>query len=630
MFGFYRVSAAVPKLEVANIAYNSENIIELIKEGNKKNVSVISFPELCLTGYTCGDLFFQKQLISSAELAIANIAKKTANCKIVSIIGVPLQNDNRLYNCAVVIHQGHILGVVPKSFLPNYKEFYDARWFASGIKTSNEISINNQKYPFGTDILFELSKDFKFAIEICEDLWNIIPPSSNHAIAGANVIFNLSASNELVGKNEYRKQLILSQSAKCLAGYVYASAGIYESTTDNVYSGYAAIAENGIILSENKRFQRENNLITTDIDCEKLSALRMSETNFKHNPILDYHKVEINNYNTIKNVERVIPPYPFVPYNDDKCHSRCEEIFHIQVAGLAKRIEHIGSKTVIIGISGGLDSTLALLVVLETFKTLNKDTKNIITITMPGFGTTDRTYSNAVELCKLMKTNFSEIDIKASCLQHFKDINHDPNIYDVTYENVQARERTKILMNIANKEKGIVIGTGDLSEIALGWSTYNGDQMSMYAVNCGVPKTLIRHLIKWISITSEKNLSNILNDIIATPVSPELLPNNKNIINQKTEKILGPYDLHDFFLYHIIKYGAKPEKVVYIAKKAFEDKYETDFIKNTLKTFIKRFFSQQFKRSCIPDGPKVGTIALSPRGDWRMPSDASYNEWLNF
>ncbi len=626
MYGFYRVAAAVPKIKVADVAFNTSNIIEMINEANSNNTAAICFPELSITGYTCADLFFQQTLIEAAECALFEIANKTKNLNIIIIVGTPLYNKNKLYNCAVVIHQGNILGVTPKSFLPNYKEFYEQRWF-SVADFNGEIELQNQKYPFGTDLLFCINRKFKFAIEICEDLWHIIPPSSQHSIAGATMIFNPSASNEVVGKADYRKGLILNQSARCMGGYIYASAGCDESTTDLVYGGHSIISENGVLISENERFSRQANILYGDIDCEKLYSLRISENSFKYTKNCEYREIKIDEINILEDIERFIDAHPFVPSAFDSRDKRSEEVFNIQTAGLAKRFEHTGAKKAVIGISGGLDSTLALLVVLKTFKLIGKSTKDILTVTMPGFGTTGRTYNNAVSLCKKMDCDLREIDIKKSCLNHFDDIGHNKDILDVTYENVQARMRTQILMNMANKEQGLVIGTGDLSEIALGWSTYNGDHMSMYAVNSSVPKTLIRYIIQWYA-EKEILLKDTLLDIIDTPVSPELLPtDSKGEIAQKTESILGPYELHDFFLYHTVKYGAKPEKIKYLAKYAFGEKYTNDYINKIFTIFIKRFFSQQFKRSCIPDGPKVGSISLSPRGDWRMPSDASSNIW---
>ena len=630
MFGFYRVAAATPELKVANVDFNVLHILQLAKEAEKKKVAIAVFPELAITGYTCADMFHQNILLEKTEQAILKIAKSTQKMKIVIVVGAPIRTKGRLYNCAVVIQSGDVLGVVPKSFLPNYREFYERRWFAEGIGSDGEVTIGEKSVPFGDRLIFEHSHFLRFGIEICEDLWNTIPPSSYHATAGATLILNPSASNELVAKSKYRKGLVTEQSARCIAGYVYTSSGVNESTTDLVYGGHQIIAENGVILAENERFQRKASLTIADIDCERLYYTKISESVHSTNSQKNYRIIKLKQYvNNITKIERLINPLPFVPANFAERNEHCEEIFNIQKNGLAGRIKHTGAKKVIIGISGGLDSTLALLVVKKTFELLKIPMKNLVTITMPGFGTSDRTYNNSVELCKILKSDFREINIKDICLRHFDAIGHDPDIHSVTYENVQARERTQLLMNIANKEKGLVVGTGDLSEIALGWSTYNGDHMSMYGLNCGVPKTLIRYLIQWVADHSSKKLKELLEDIIATPVSPELLPkHNSGKIHQKTEDILGPYELHDFFLYHTIKYGASPEKIIHLATMAFKRQYKKSEIKKYLVIFVKRFFSNQFKRSCIPDGPKVGTIALSPRGDWRMPSDASPEAWL--
>ncbi len=631
MFGFYRIAAVSPLVKVADIRFNTKEILSGIHSAIEKSAALVLFPELSVTAYTCADLFQNSTLIEESEKALLEIAEATKRENIIVVVGAPLRRSGRLYSCAVIIQNGKILGAVPKIYLPNYREFYEQRWFASGKETSGSVKIGTKRVPFGEHLIFEYDHFFTFGIELCEDLWNITPPSSEHAIAGANILLNLSASNELVAKSDYRKQLIKGQSARCVAGYIYASAGCGESTTDVVYSGHLIAAENGAIIAENSRFTRKSSIITADIDCEKLSNIRRSETSFDQNTLCEYSTVQLKKPVDISKIERSFPHHPFVPANLAECDARCKEIFNIQKAALAKRVEHIDVQKAVIGISGGLDSTLALLVIEETFKLLGKPMQDIITITMPGFGTSDRTFSNAVKLCKIIGTDLRTIDIQEACLKHFKDIGHDAKVHDVTYENVQARERTQILMDIANREKGIVIGTGDLSEIALGWSTYNADHISMYSVNCGVPKTLIRYLISWVAESSEKKLTDVLQDIIDTPVSPELLPKcEKGKIVQKTEEIIGPYELHDFFLYHIVKYGASPEKVLHLAEMSFGKKYSIDEFKKYLKIFIKRFFANQFKRSCIPDGPKVGTIALSPRGDWRMPSDASSALWLEW
>ena len=630
MFGFYRFAAVSPKMKVADVAFNTAEIIKNIQKCSSNEVAAVAFPEMSITGYTCGDLFFQATLREEAMDAIKKIAASFANSSMIIIVGAPFFWQNALYNCAFVLQSGKIRGIVPKTNNPNYREFYDKRYFKSGA-TVPEGTLCMNSVPFGTDIIFSCARYFSFGVELCEDLWGVIPPSSHQAIAGATCIFNLSASNALVSKSQYRRNLVQQQSAHCLAAYVYTSSGVHESSTDLVFDGHSIIAQNGQIIAENERFHRNNSIIYADIDLAKLQGIRLSESSmgdakaekcFRNidmtqvfsSPTLEYAHIDAN---------------PFVPSNPAERDIHCEEIFHIQAAALAKRLEHVKAEKLIIGVSGGLDSTLALLVCAETMKLLKRPMFDILALTMPGFGTTDRTYNNAVEMIKLIGAEFQEIDITDACLLHFKDIDHDPATHDVTYENVQARERTQLLMDIANRDRGLLVGTGDLSEIALGWSTYNGDHMSMYAVNCAVPKTLIRYLISWVADKSDKKLKDILEDIIATPVSPELLPNDRGSkINQRTEDIIGPYQLHDFFLYHLIKYGAEPEKIYYLAIIAFEDTYDHKLILDTLKVFIKRFFQQQFKRSCMPDGPKVGTISLSPRGDWRMPSDACADLWL--
>ncbi len=628
MYGFLRVAAASPKVWVGSVEKNVQEIVRLVFEAEKNSTSILVFPELSLTSYSASDLFFQKVINSEVKKGLKYILEKTKELNIIFIVGAPILFKNRLYNGAFVCQKGEVLGVVPKKYLPTYREFYEKRWFVSGKDIKNEsLKILDKVVPFGLDILFETDETV-FGVEICEDLWAVTPPSLYQSIAGAQIIFNLSASNEYVGKYEYRRELVKTQSARCIAAYVYASSGVYESTTDLVYGGHLIIAENGTVLSENKRFQRESQIVYSDIDVEKLKYTRVSETSFKDEDIEKFRFVKTYDTNKLTDIKRFIDPHPFVPSNPALRDSRCEEIFNIQTAGLAKRVEHIGNPKLIIGISGGLDSTLALLVCVKTMRLLKMDIKNIIAVTMPGFGTTIRTYKNAKALCRHLGVDFREIDIKDAVLEHFKDIEHDPKSHDVTYENAQARERTQILMDIANKEGGIVVGTGDLSEIALGFSTYNADHISMYNVNASVPKTLVRYVIEWAASKMDDKVANILKDIISTPVSPELLPSKEEKIEQKTEEIIGPYELHDFFLYHFFKYGAEPKKIVYLAKIAFGQKYEKETIKKWLKVFIKRFFANQFKRSCMPDGPKVGTISLSPRGDWRMPSDAVAEDWV--
>lgn len=635
-YGFVRVAAAVPKLKIADCRTNALNIVEMIKKADEEKVQIIVFPELSLTAYTCGDLFHQHTLLQEAEKQLGNILSATADTEIVSIVGLPVQVDNQLFNCAAVLQKGEILGIVPKTYIPGYKEFYEERWFATGKSAlSDTIDLAGFCAPFGTDLLFESKGLYNvcFGVEICEDLWTPIPPSSYQAVAGAALLFNLSASNDLIGKCEYRRELVGQQSGKCIAGYVFASCGIDESTTDVVFGGHAIIAENGGILTESERFLRKEQLIIADIDIQRLQNDRFKNTSFMEAlPGLCFRKVALKLRRVgFERVRRYVDPHPFVPSDAAMRDKRCSEIFSIQTAGLAKRLEHTGMKHAVIGISGGLDSTLALLVTAKTFDLLEIPPKNIIAVTMPGFGTTDLTYTNAVQLMRSLNVNIMEIDIKAACMQHFKDIGHDPMNYDVTYENVQARERTQILMDMANKMNAPVIGTGDLSELAMGWCTYNGDHMSMYSVNCSIPKTLVKYLVRWVAENvADTSASEVLHSILETPISPELLPPDASgRIKQKTEDTIGPYELHDFFLYHTVRYGAPPEKVLLLATQAFEGIYDEVTIKKWLKLFYKRFFSQQFKRSCLPDGPKVGTISLSPRGDWRMPSDAKPDNWLD-
>lgn len=635
--GFIRVGAAVPKLKVGACRYNSDEIIGIIGRGEKEGIQILVFPELAITGYTCGDLFHQEALLGDALVQLGRVLEETKDTSYVSLIGMPLSIDNQLFNCAVAIQKGRILGVVPKTYIPIYGEFYEQRWFASGKNAlCDTIVLCGQEVPFGDDLIFEDSKgEICFGIELCEDLWAPIPPSSFQAMAGALIVFNLSASNEIVGKHEYRKELVRQQAARCIAGYVYASSGVNESTTDVVFGGHAMISEDGTLLCESERFLSDEQLIFSEIDTQKLMNDRRKNSSFmelgKDNR-KRFRKVrlELSGFDAEK-MTRYVAPHPFVPSDENSRDKRCSEIFAIQISALAKRLRHTGVKRAVIGISGGLDSTLALLVTAKAFDELNIPRGNISAITMPGFGTTDATYANAMDFMKSMKVGIREIDIKDACIQHFKDIGHDPSIHDVTYENVQARERTQILMDIANKEGGLVIGTGDLSELALGWCTYNGDHMSMYAVNCSIPKTLVSFLVKWVADNMlERKAKEVLYRILDTPISPELLPpDTKGEINQKTEDIIGPYELHDFFMYHMLRYGATPRKILLLAKKAFKGKYMDDTIKKWLKVFVKRFFSQQFKRSCLPDGPKVGTISLSPRGDWCMPSDAVADTWLS-
>lgn len=630
-YGFIRVGACVPELKVAEVTFNVEEIIKRIKEADSKEVAVLVFPELSITGYTCSDLFFQEELLTSSKEGIKRILKETKELDIISIIGAPVSIRNQLFNCGIVISKGHILGMVPKTYIPNYNEFYEKRWFATSLDLMDtEINFLGETVPIGTDLLFKDNENeqMSFGIEVCEDLWSIVPPSNDLALNGANMIFNLSSSNELIGKYDYRKNLVKGQSAKLISGYVYTSSGISESTTDVVFSGHAMIAENGQILKESNRFQFDSELIIEDIDIQKINNLRMKDISYMGvKPSKKVREVTLDIRNS-KDLIRGYEKNPFVPKNEAKRNERCHEIFQIQACGLAKRLKHIGTSKTVIGISGGLDSTLAFLVIVEAYKKLGIDTSNIAAITMPGFGTTSRTLENSKRLMQAYHVDLQEIPIVEASLLHMRDIGHDPEIHDVTYENVQARERTQILMDVANKIGGIVVGTGDLSELALGWCTYNGDHMSMYAVNTSIPKTLVKYLVRYVADTNPE-VKEILYDILDTPISPELLPPTKTgEIKQKTEDKIGPYELHDFFLYHFFRYGATPDKLRLLANKTFEGIYSEEEILKWLEVFLKRFFTQQFKRSCLPDGPKVGTVSLSPRGDLRMPSDASYNEWV--
>ncbi len=627
MYGYVRVAAAVPKVKVADVSANVEEIVTLIKEAETREAAFVLFPELTLTAYTCGDLFFQHTLYEEIAEGLKTLQEKTKVFQTIAIVGAPLWHMGRLYNCALVLQRGEILGVVPKSYLANHKEFYEKRWFQSGREIVHEtVTIAGQKVPFGTDLLF--GEEVVFGIEICEDLWGVVPPSSQQAINGAQLLFNLSASNELVSKAAYRRELVVHQSARTVSGYIYTSAGVHESTTDLIYSGAALIAENGTLLAEGERFQRESSLLSADIDIQKLDYYRLMETSYGDNVTAELRRVETHPLKEISSIKRYIDPHPFVPKNRTMQKEICEEIFMMQASALAKRIEFIGSTKAVIGISGGLDSTLALLVCVKAMQLLGREMNQIVAVTMPGFGTTTRTYDNAVKLCRLLEVDFREIPIAEAVMQHFKDIGHDPAQHDVVYENAQARERTQILFDIANQVGGIVIGTGDLSEIALGFATYGGDHLSMYGVNASIPKTLVRYIIDYVAKEEEEAVAAVLEDIIATPVSPELLPKEDDQIVQKTEEIVGPYELHDFFLYHFVKYGATPPKILMLAESAFKKRYDRATIKKWLVIFIRRFFANQFKRSCMPDSVKVGSIALSPRGDWRMPSDAEVRLWL--
>ena len=633
-YGFVKVAAAVPLVQVADCFYNIEKIEGLMRQASEKGVQIIAFPELSVTGYTCLDLFAQQTLLNGAEAALLQLVSNTADLDILTIVGVPLRTENRLINAAVVFQKGAIRGVVPKTYLPNYKEFQEQRWFTSVTELrESTISIGEEEYPMGSHLLFRSGR-LTAGIEICEDLWVPVPPSSLLTMEGANIIFNLSASNELIGKHAYLRSLICQQSARCMAGYVYASSGFGESSTDLVFAGNGIIAENGNLLTESPRFTMEEQLVISEIDIETLQNDRQVNTSFMYGTSgLPKEKAQVVDFQVRIpdgfSLTRPVDPHPFTP-SGEALKERCEEIFHIQVAGLAKRLVHAHAQTAVVGISGGLDSTLALLVTVMTFDALKMPRGQIIGITMPGFGTTDRTYTNACDLIRSLGVTLKEIPIKEACLQHFRDIDHDPSVHDVTYENSQARERTQLLMDVANQKNGLVIGTGDLSELALGWATYNGDHMSMYGVNGSIPKTLVKYLVEWVANHKVDDASRLtLLDIVDTPISPELIPADENgNIKQKTEDLVGPYELHDFFLYHFLRFGSYPSKIYFLAQKAFAGIYDNATVKKWLYTFFRRFFQQQFKRSCLPDGPKVGSVSLSPRGDWRMPSDAVSRLWL--
>ena len=627
--GFVKVAAVTPKIRVADTKYNAEVICAEIKKAAGQGAKVIVLPELCITGYTCSDLFLQEKLLRAAKEELLRIAVFCETVDAIVFVGLPFAWDGKLYNVAAAINKGKILGLVPKIYLPNYNEFYEARHFTRGKEKAELVCLNEEtEVLFGSDLLFtcESMPDLKIGVELCEDLWTVQPPSIRHARNGASVIVNLSASNELTGKSAYRRELVKTQSARLLCGYIYASAGEGESTQDVVYSGHNLIAENGTLLKEAVPFSGES--VVSEIDVTRLIAERRRMTTFELEES-EYKKVPFSVQKEQIELTRPVDPMPFVPSGASDRNARCEEILAIQAHGLKKRLEHTHCKAAVIGISGGLDSTLALLVTVRAFDLLGMDHGQIKAVTMPGFGTTDRTYDNAVKLIRNLGADFIEVDIKDAVNIHFRDIGQDPSVHDVTYENGQARERTQILMDIANKSGGMVIGTGDLSELALGWATYNGDHMSMYAVNASVPKTLVRHLVRYYADTcGNQTLEQVLLDVLDTPVSPELLPPEEGKISQKTEDLVGPYELHDFFLYHMLRQGETPEKVYRLAKLAFGGTYENTVILKWLKTFYRRFFAQQFKRSCLPDGPKVGSVAVSPRGDLRMPSDACGTIWL--
>lgn len=634
--GFLKVCAVSPRVTVAGVQSNLNAALQEIEKANKNKVQILVFPELFLSGYTCGDLFLQTALQDACKSALTAVCRATENSALVVVIGLPLKFGASLYNCAAVVQNGMVVAVIPKTYIPNYNEYYEKRWFASGDGVNGTIKLNGQEVPFG-QTLVRLSDDAVLGVEICEDLWTPSTPGTSLALSGANIIVNLSASNEVVTKNDYRKNLICMQSAKDFCAYIYASAGVGESTTDLVFSGACTVAENGALLSEGERFAFNGSMAEACIDIEKLNAERAHNTSFtdaakklkeKLSEVSTPVEVSDMEYNE---VNRSFDPHPFVPSDSAEKDERCREILSIQSHALAKRMSHIGAKKAIIGISGGLDSTLALLVTARALKILNLPNENMICVTMPGFGTTDRTYQNAVDLIHAFGATFMEISIRNAARGHMADIGHDESVHDITYENTQARERTQILMDLANKHGAVLVGTGDLSELALGWCTYNADHMSMYGVNAGVPKTLVRHLVRNEAQQLPEEISKILNDILDTPVSPELLPPDENgNIQQKTEETLGPYEVHDFYLYHFLRFGTRPEKLLFMASRAFAGIYSEEQLKNWLKLFVRRFFTNQFKRSCLPDGPKVGSVSLSPRGDWRMPSDADCSVWLDF
>lgn len=629
--GFIKVAAATPKIKVADPAYNTEEILKIIDETEKNGASILVFSELTISGYTCGDLFLQQPLLTECKNQLLRIVKATENKSMLVVVGCPIVIKQKLYNCAVVISDGSILGIVPKTHLPNYSEFYELRHFTSGEGLEEDLWFGEE---FGyvnvaVNQLFKCKEipELVVACEICEDLWVPLPPSTYHAMAGATVICNPSASVETTTKESYRRSLVSNQSARLLAAYIYADAGEGESTQDVVYSGHHLICENGSVLAEAKRFTNE--IIYADIDVQKLAAERRKMTSFPGGQTDDYFEQEFSLKVKENKITRTFPKAPFVPDNQDERDKRCDEILSLQSMGLKKRLEHTNCKHAVVGISGGLDSTLAVLVTARAFDLLDIPRENLICVTMPCFGTTDRTYQNAVSLIKELGATLKEVRIEKAVRQHFADIGHDENNHDVTYENSQARERTQILMDMANQYNGMVIGTGDMSELALGWATYNGDHMSMYAVNCSVPKTLVRYLVLYYAETTEnKKLSEVLMDVLDTPVSPELLPPVDGVISQKTEDLVGPYELHDFFLYYMLRFGFPKAKLYRMAKLTFDGVYDDETIKKWLDKFYWRFFSQQFKRSCLPDGPKVGSVAVSPRGDLRMPSDASPTAWI--
>ena len=627
--GFVKVAAATPDIRVADVEFNTQNIINVMEEAQKNGAKILVFPELCVTGYTCSDLFDHSVLLKASRKALLEIAENTNDKDMLVFVGAPLEVNGKLYNVAAAMNQGEIIGFTTKTFLPNYGEFYEMRQFTPGPQTVREITFEGKKIPFGPQILFQAEgmEELVVAAEICEDVWSPVPPSIQAALEGATVIVNCSASDETIGKDTYRRALISGQSARLISGYIYANAGEGESTTDLVFGGHNIIAENGTVLKESSRYVNE--IIYSELDLQRITGERRKNTTFQPLDEETLVRVPFTVEETKTFLTRTFPKKPFVPSDEQTRAQRCEEILTIQAMGLKKRLAHTNARTAVVGISGGLDSTLALLVTARAFDMLGRDKKDIIAVTMPCFGTTDRTYQNACEMSKKVGATLIEVPIADAVNVHFRDIGHDPEDHSVTYENCQARERTQVLMDIANKTWGMVIGTGDLSELALGWATYNGDHMSMYGVNASVPKTLVRHLVKYAADdTKDEALKNVLYDVLDTPVSPELLPPKDGDIAQKTEDLVGPYELHDFFLYFMLRFGYEPSKIFRIACMTFDGEYDKETIFKWLETFCRRFFSQQFKRSCLPDGPKVGTVALSPRGDWRMPSDACVAVWM--
>ena len=627
--GFVKVAAATPDIRVADVEFNTQNIINAMEEAQKNGAKILVFPELCVTGYTCSDLFDHSVLLKASRKALLEIAENTSDKDMLVFVGAPLEVNGKLYNVAAAMNQGEIIGFTTKTFLPNYGEFYEMRQFTPGPQTVRAITFGGKKIPFGPQILFQAEgmEELVVAAEICEDVWSPVPPSIQAALEGATVIVNCSASDETIGKDTYRRALISGQSARLISGYIYANAGEGESTTDLVFGGHNIIAENGTVLKESSRYVNE--IIYSELDLQRITGERRKNTTFQPMDEETLVRVPFTVEETKTFLTRTFPKKPFVPSDEQTRAQRCEEILTIQAMGLKKRLAHTNARTAVVGISGGLDSTLALLVTARAFDLLGRDKKDIIAVTMPCFGTTDRTYQNACEMSKKVGATLIEVPIADAVNIHFRDIGHDPEDHSVTYENCQARERTQVLMDIANKTWGMVIGTGDLSELALGWATYNGDHMSMYGVNASVPKTLVRHLVKYAADdTTDEALKNVLYDVLDTPVSPELLPPKDGDIAQKTEDLVGPYELHDFFLYFMLRFGYEPSKIFRIACMTFDGEYDKETIFKWLETFCRRFFSQQFKRSCLPDGPKVGTVALSPRGDWRMPSDACVAVWM--